>query len=482
MKYNINFTRSAFVLCLFACCSGYATPYGLKHIEKDILPTTQIPQQQFFIENKGQWHADVLYLVRTGGLDAWITKAGVTYDFYATEKKQSAGIMRHERETEESRRYGQVVRVANLNANQNPAPVGKNKSSACYNYFIGNDESKWASNVGLYAEAQIENVYNGIAQRWYFENNNLRYDYIVEPNADYKQIQLSIEGAKNFSVRGNDLIFTTRFGEVKQAELLVYQNVNGTKKTINAQWQIQNGKASFVLGNYNPALPLVIDPLIYSTFIGNTANETGHSIAVDGSGNAYILGGTSSVAYPTSAGAYDQSHNGNGDIFVTKLNSTGTALIYSTFIGGSNNDYGYGIVVDGSGNAYLTGYTYSGNFPTTVGAYDQTHNGVADVYVTKLNSTGTALIYSTYIGGSNEDFCVAIVLDGNDNAYITGSTLSGNFPTTAGAYDQTHNGGSSDAFVIKLNSTGTALIYSTFIGGNLYDAAQSIAIDGNGDT
>jgi hypothetical protein len=169
------------------------------------------------------------------------------------------------------------------------------------------------------------------------------------------------------------------------------------------------------------------------------------------------------------------------DGFVTKLNNTGGALIYSTYIGGSNNDYGYSIAIDGSGNAYITGYTNSTDYDITAGAFQTINGGFYDVFVSKLNSTGTALIYSTYIGGSDDDVGFSIVVDGSGNAYVTGYTLSPDFDITSGAFQTTYGGGYNDVFVTKLNSTGTALIYSTYIGGSDDDRGYSIAIDGSGN-
>ena len=209
--------------------------------------------------------------------------------------------------------------------------------------------------------------------------------------------------------------------------------------------------------------------LVYSTFLGGSSGDFGNGIAVDASGNAFVTGYTSSSNFPTTAGAYDATFNGGSDAFVTKLNPTGTGLVYSTFLGGSgsssSSDSGSGIAVDASGNAFVTGYTSSSNFPTTAGAYDATANGGTDAFVTKLNPTGTGLVYSTFLGGSERDYGNGIAVDASGNAFVTGYTDSSNFPTTAGAYDATANGGS-DAFVTKLNPTGTGLVYSTFLGGS----------------
>jgi hypothetical protein len=220
--------------------------------------------------------------------------------------------------------------------------------------------------------------------------------------------------------------------------------------------------------------------LIYSTYLGGGGEDEGNGIAIDGSGNAYITGYTYSSDFPKMWGAFDTTYNGNGDVFVTKLNTNGTALVYSTFLGGSGRDEGVDITIDDSGNAYITGGTESPNFPTTLGAFDTTYNGSVDVFVSKLNPSGTALIYSTYLGGANLDYGADITIDSLENAYITGGTQSSTFPTTTNAFDTSYNG-SRDVFVAKLNASGTALFYSTYLGGGLADGGYGIAIDTAGN-
>jgi len=224
--------------------------------------------------------------------------------------------------------------------------------------------------------------------------------------------------------------------------------------------------------------------LIYSTFLGGGEPEWPNAIAIDGSGNAYISGVTRSSNFPVTPGAFDTTYNGGwDDSFVTKLNASGSGLVYSTFLGGGGSDeHGFGIAVDGSGNAYISGHTDSSNFPVTLGAFDTKYNGGnGDVFVTKLNAAGSALIYSTFLGGADWDNGLAIAIDGSGNAYITGWTRSSNFPVTPGAFDTTYNGGYSDVFATKLNASGSALIYSAFLGGVGDESGSAIAIDASGN-
>jgi hypothetical protein len=217
--------------------------------------------------------------------------------------------------------------------------------------------------------------------------------------------------------------------------------------------------------------------------LGSSNDDYGCGMVVDAAGAAYITGYTDRpdlTDFPTTSGAYSVSHQGATDAFVAKLNATGTGLIYSTFLGGGDEDQGLGIAADDTGNTYITGYTCSADFPTTSGAYDTTYNGLRDAFAVKLNPTGTNLIYATYVGGSSDDEqgqCVAV--DSAGAAYISGYTWSDDYPTTSGAYDTSHNG-NVDVFVTKISSDGKALTYSTLLGGNGWDEATRIVVDGDG--
>jgi len=225
--------------------------------------------------------------------------------------------------------------------------------------------------------------------------------------------------------------------------------------------------------------------LVYSTYLGGSGGEDAGNIAIDSAGNAYVVGETTSSDFPITPGAF-QPASASGDTgFVAKLNASGSALIYSTYLGGSGRDVPSGVAIDGSGNAYVAGVTFSTNFPTTSGAFQPTYpGGLADVFVSKLNATGSALVYSTYLGASN---CCGvgtthgIAVDSAGFAYVTGSTTSTSFPTTLGAFQTVFAGGPSDGFVAKLNATGSALVYSTYVGGNGADGLTGIALDSAGN-
>jgi hypothetical protein len=230
--------------------------------------------------------------------------------------------------------------------------------------------------------------------------------------------------------------------------------------------------------------------LVYSTYLAGVNTNQGNAIALDSSGNAYVVGYTKSGNYPVTPGVFQpicaSCKNALVDAIVTKLNSSGTALVYSTFLGGSNADNAYAIAVDSAGNAYVTGYTYSTNFPTTPGAFQTTLGGPTGVFVTKINPTASAKVYSTYLNGSatGTSACAAcgssIAVDATGNAYVAGLTWETNFPTTVGSFQPNYGGGFHDGFVTKFNTTGTGLVYSTYIGGSGDDGATSIKVDSNG--
>ncbi|GAB4490534.1 MAG: hypothetical protein OHK0045_15230 [Raineya sp.] len=220
----------------------------------------------------------------------------------------------------------------------------------------------------------------------------MRYDFVVRPGADPSQIRFKLEGQNASYVKKGNLCFTTRFGEVQMAELKTYQA--GDKKEVASHFK-QAGKDmySISVAHYDPTQTLIIDPLIYSTYIGGSNDEWGHDIAIDGSGNAYVMGTTNSINYDITPGAFQTTYGGgSNDVFVTKLDATGSSLVYSTYIGGSGSDYGHGIAIDGSGNAYVTGYTNSTDYDITSGAFQTTYGGGNyDVFVTKLCTTCTPL-------------------------------------------------------------------------------------------
>ena len=454
--------------------------------------------KNFFIENKGQWDPEVKYLARICGMNAWITNSGVVYDYYKIIRNFDAAEMlkmnpkeKQDSENKNTSIQGHIIKLQLVNTEKNIFSAGNNRREGCYNYLTGNDKNKWASNVPLFDNIELQGIYKGIDVKYYYDNGMLRYDYKVKAGADISQLKFRFEGQNRININSNgEVVLKTTSGDVTNGKIYAYQMDKDKKKEVTCKFeQKEDGTLGLKAEGYDEKKELIIDPLVYSTFIGGSgAYDYGNSIAVDASGNAYITGQTASLNFPTTSGAYQTTYGGfNQDAFVTKLNSDGSGLVYSTYIGGNYNDIGYSIALDTRGDAFITGQTSSTNFPISNDAYQTTLTSVVgNAFVTELNSTGTGLIYSTYIGGSyrtDGEYGFSIAVDGSGNAYITGWTDSPDYPTTTGAY-QTALSASENAFVTKLNSTGTALIYSTLIGGSNIingDFGYAIAIDAAGN-
>jgi hypothetical protein len=377
-----------------------------------------------------------------------------------------------------------VLRMKFAGSEAKPRVAAQQELPGKINYLIGQDPKQWRTGISTYAKVAYENLYPGVDLVYYGNQRQLEYDFIVSPGTDPGVIAVSFDGADQLEVDAQgELVLHTRAGEVRQRKPLIYQEVDGVRREVAGSYKLKDrNTVGFQLAGYDESRPLVIDPvLVYSTFLGGVGNDGGRDIAVDASGNAYVTGFIDSFDFPTTVGAFDTTLDGHQDAFVTKLNPAGSALVYSTFLGGGGNEFGLAIAVDTSGSAYVTGNSSSSNFPTTIGAFDTTHNGSFDVFVTKLNQSGSALVYSTFVGGLSLDEATDIVLDASGSATVTGQTFSSDFPTTVGAFDTTFNG-EIDVFVTKLNPSGSApLVYSTFLGGNSSDAGLGIALDSSGN-
>jgi len=367
-------------------------------------------------------------------------------------------------------------------------PKGQDELPHRTNYFLGNDPSKWRTGVPNYQEVVYEGIYDGIDLVFYAVEQGLKYDFLVLPGAQVNKICWSYEGAEDvLADEEGALHVVTVAGELVEEIPLSYQMKDGKKVKVSSQYWTDGERVNFKIGNYDPTRPLVIDPLIYSTFIGGSGSDYGESIVLDSENNAYMTGWTWSSNFTTTSGCFDDSYNGGsdaddrGDVFVCKLSSDGSTLLYSTFLGGRNYDGGTGISLDSDKNAYVTGSTSSPDFPTTDGCYDNSYNGSGetrgDVFVCKLNQHGSSLLYSTFIGGGNgSDGGRGIILDTENNAYVTGGTYSSDFPTTSACFDDSYNG-NEDTFVFKLNADGSNLIYSTYVGGSNDELGEAIEVD-----
>jgi hypothetical protein len=429
-----------------------------------------------FEANSGQTDARVKFLARGAGYTVFLTDRDATLRLEQPSAAPNAGA---------------VVRFALAGANPHPVTHAVDPQAAKANYLIGNDPTKWRHDVREYSRVKFDAVYPGIDLVYYGSQGQLESDYIVSPGADPKKIALRVEGANNIRLNSDgDAILATPAGDVSLHQPRAYQENGGGRVEVAANYvEIASGVLGIRVGDYDAKLPLVIDPVVgYSTLLsGSNSSTLGSAIAVDTAGNTYIVGITDASDFPTTASAFQKTKaSTTGNAFVTKLNSTGTALVFSTYLGGSGVsgklDTATGVAVDSSGDVYITGSTPSTDFPIkTQSAYQVVNNGTpGNCFLTKLDPTGSTLLYSSYLGGSGNDGCTAIALDSNGNAYVTGSATSTTFPITPGTAIQTAGQSAGLAFVSRFDTTlsGTqSLVYSTLLGGTSANQGTGIAVD-----
>ena len=359
------------------------------------------------------------------------------------------------------------------------SPIGMGRTSLTANFFYGNDPQKWQTDVPCYRSVIYENIYDGVNLVFRPDEGGAKYEFIIAPWANPEAIAIRYEGVDGLSMNLDALNIQTSIGEIHDVLPYSYQDDG---RGISCEFALRDLLTyGFKCKGRREGAGIVIDPLIYSTFLGGSSSETIHSIKVDALGYVYVTGHSDSVDFPSTPGAYDPTLNtglSSIDSFVAKLNPTGTQLIYATYIGGTAEDRAESIAISSSGEAYIAGYTCSDDFPTTPNSFNRDRNGTWDGFAAKLSRGGDALLYSTFIGGNDEEKAWSIAADDQGNLYVAGYTLSADFPTTPDAFDTTLNG--QDAFIFKLNETGSSAIYSTLLGGNAMENGQGIAVDPSG--
>jgi len=448
-----------------------------------------------FEANLGQTHQDVRFLARGPGYSLYLTAGEAV--LILTKPNPDAKRDAHstpERLSTQARGTPVVVRMSLVGAASKPLVSGLDELPGKANYFVGKDPAKWRTNVPTYAKVHYREVYPGIDLVHYGNQRQLEYDFVVAPGADPNKIVLGFQGAERLEIDAEgELVLHAAGGAIRQRVPVVYQDVDGVRTKIEGHYVLKDAhRVGFQVAAYDQSRPLVIDPtLVYSTYLGGSGFDEGNGIAVDAVGAAYVTGSTQSADFTAGCTppctVLDPTLDGGGDAFVTKIDPTGSKLVYSTYLGGSGNDRGFGIAVDAAGAAYVTGFTTSADFTasctTPCMVLDATLGGGFDGFVTKLDPTGSKLLYSTYLGGSGFDEGSRIAVDAAGAAYVTGDTQSTDF--TAGCtppctvLDATLDGGR-DAFVTKIDPTGSKLLYSTYLGGSGSDAGRGIAVDGAG--
>ena len=352
------------------------------------------------------------------------------------------------------------------------------------NYFLGGDSKAWRTNVPMFGRVRYKDAFDGIDVVFYGRAGSLEYDVVVAPRADPRVARFTFDGADTIRVKEDGtLAVSVANRELQYSAPVAYQQIGNSRQSVQVAYRHQNDAVTFDVGAYDPAYELVIDPVLeFATYLGGSGADVIHDVAVDASGSTYVTGATDSPDFPVSSGALQPFRKGSQDAFVTKISRDG-AIVYSTYIGGTNGAAGWGVDVDASGAAYLVGATSSVDFPTTPGAYQRTsRGGDNDLMVLKLSPAGNRLVYSTYLGGSGTDGGTSgdIVVDPIGYATVVGSTESGDFPTSGGAVMTTHTAGSVVGFAAKLTLTGGGLVFSTLLTGTSEQYANGVTLDSLG--
>jgi hypothetical protein len=452
----------------------------------------------FFIPNRGQADEPVDFYIPGKDKTIYFTPGGLTMAMTSpgpvAPGTPSPG--RESRRRIEASKAGRrhVVKLDFVGADPGVHPRGDEMTEAVVSYFRGKP-GQWQAGLPTFSRIVYPDLWPGIDLSYSGMSGRLKYEFIVRPGADPSLIRLAYRGAEDVEVDGDGrLVVKTAAGSFRDDVPAARQDRGAGRAAVSMKYRVETPsqdrtfRYGFEVGEYDRTKTLILDPaiLVYCGFIGGSGDESAAGIAVDGSGNAYVAGFTSSdeVTFPVEAGP-DLEHNLNFDAFIAKVSGTGSGLIYCGYIGGAGDDYALDIALDGSGNAYVVGNSFSteSSFPVTIGP-DLTYNdwmseSYGDAFVAKVNSSGSGLVYCGYIGGIDVDVATGIAVDSAGNAYVTGETSSrqgtGRFPVETGP-DLTHNG-NADAFVAKVEPSGGSLVYCGYIGGTDNDRAMSIAVD-----
>ena len=348
------------------------------------------------------------------------------------------------------------------------------------NYFVGRDPKDWRADIPTFGRVRYQEVFDGIDLVFYGRDQQLEYDVVVAPGADPGAARIRFDGAEALRVDADGSLALSAGGrELRYSKPIGYQPIGTTQRPVEVRYTVSDDSIGFEPGDYDTTRELVIDPVVvFSTYLGGRSNDSINDMVVDAAGNVFVTGGSDSPDFPVAA-ALQPMNKGIGNAFVSKFRRDG-ALIYSTYFGGTYYDTGNAIDADPSGAAYIAGTTLSSDLPTTAGAFQPrmdggNHNG----FVLKLNRAGNGIAYLTYLGETSTGNVGDVAVDVSGYATVVGSTSSASFPTTSGALDRVHAGGTRTGFAAKLNTAGTALVYSTLLTGD-EQFARGVALDGAG--
>jgi hypothetical protein len=425
-----------------------------------------------FEANQGQTDRQVQYLSRGNGYSLFLTSREAVLALQPAARAKNPPA---------------VLRMQLVGANRHPQASASEPLAGKSAYFVGANSGRWQAEIPQYARVMYRDVFPGVDLTYYGQQGQLEYDFILAPGADPNRIRLGFEGADQLRLEKGEVVLQVAGGDVRLHQPALYQEKNGAKTKVDGSFVLASAREiAFQVGPYDKSQALVIDPGVeYSTYLGGSAVEKAHAIAVDRAGNAYVVGSSASADFPTTAGAMQPRTRTSGSTaFVAKLNPAGTAILYSTYLGGTHSDTARAVAVNEKGEAFVAGSTRSPDFPVTPGAR-QTHlGGSQNGFVARLSADGSRLLYATYLGGSGEDEVRGLAINAAGEAHVAGITNSKNFPTTAGA--MLRNLGCAigatctHGFAAKLSADGAALHYSTLLGGRQRDYANGIALDLSG--
>ena len=436
-----------------------------------------------FMENRGQSYPSVAFYANTFGGMVFVTREGkIVYNLPKganAGKKTASRALNPPAKDAESPVAGVVLQETFTGARK-VLVTGGEPAATRVSYFKGKDRSKWQSDIATYNQIHLGEIYDGIELGLKAHGINVEKLFYIRPGADVDRIRVTMEGADRLDVNEyGELVANTALGQVRFTRPVAYQTIytRGVikRQAVEVAYRVEDNQYGFQVGVYDNTRKLVIDPLLASTFLGGSIVDLGNSLALDAADNVYITGATLSPEFPTTAGAYQQTKWANYDVFVASLTPDLTTLTAATFLKGAGRDYGNSLALNADGIVYLTGRTDSAGFPTTAGAYDQTHNGGDDVFVARLSADLTTLTAATFLGGSGTEYGNSLALSPAGNVYLTGNTLSTDFPTTDGAYDQSYNSGG-DVFVARLSASLGTLADATFLGGESSETGYSLAL------
>jgi len=377
---------------------------------------------------------------------------------------------------------GHTVRLVFEGAND-VVPEGRDVLPGKYNWFIGDDPAAWRTGVRAYSRVVYEDLWEGVDLVYSLAGDGLKYEFVLAPGADASIVRVGVEGSQGVSVRDGDLVISTSLGDIVDGGLAVFHQGSSDRPLPASFVALGDSTYGFSVGGRDPDRTLVIDPWVFSTYLGGNSDDIVYRIELDGDGEIYALSMTDSGNFPTTAGAYMRSLPGWNNLAITKLQADGSALVFSTFMGGDTYEESQGMCIDRNEDIYICGMTYSSDYPVTPGVYQNESisgpfNFTSEGFVTKLDASGARLDYSTYLGTDAEDSLYAIAVDANGRAYVTGYTDSFNMTCSAGAYQSTKMGGDWywDAIVRVLDATASNQVYATYLGGDDDDEGWDIAL------